>query len=212
GILVQPILGNGDASGLGVYAPWPSCGIAILTGLDPLGASLIEGLEDAVVVTDGALTVVAWNAVMERLTGVGRSAALGRPAADVLDFLRDADVTSHLSRALAGETSATGDVRYELTGETRGGWIAARYVPWRDEGGAIGGVVGFHTVVTERHRRGMFVRALESIGQSLTSSLDLNETLDTIVDRALEVMAADAALVVSWDGVASEFSVLRAAG
>src|SRR2546421_507033 len=58
----------------------------------------------------------------------------------------------------------------------------------------------------------MFVRALESIGQSLTSSLDLNETLDTIVDRALEVMAADAALVVSWDGVASEFSVLRAAG
>ncbi|PYO46010.1 MAG: hypothetical protein DMD84_27330, partial [Candidatus Rokuibacteriota bacterium] len=46
----------------------------------------------------------------------------------------------------------------------------------------------------------------------MTSSLDLNETLDTIVDRALEVMAADAALVVSWDGVASEFSVLRAAG
>jgi PAS domain S-box-containing protein len=180
--------------------------------LDPLGASLIEGLEDAVVVTDGALTVVAWNAVMERLTGVGRSAALGRPAADVLDFLRDADVAAHLSRALTGETSTSGDVRYELIGETRGGWISARYVPWRDEGGAIGGIIGFHTVVTERHRRGMLVRALESIGQSLTSSLDLNETLDAIVDRALEVMAADAALVVSWDGVAPEFSVLRAAG
>src|SRR5258708_20772113 len=149
---------------------------------------------------------------MVRLTGVGRSAALGRPAADRLDFLGDADVTAHLSRALAGETSATGDVRYELTGETRGGWIAARYVPWRDEGGAIGGVIGFHTVVTERHRRGLFVRALESIGQSLTSSLDLNETLDAIVGRALEVMAADAALVVSWAGLASDFSVLRAAG
>src|SRR2546421_3681359 len=54
-------------------------------------------------------------------------------------------------------------------------WIAARYVPWRDEGGAIGGVIGFHTVVTERHRRGMVVRALESIGQSLTSSLDLKD-------------------------------------
>src|SRR2546428_12617698 len=58
----------------------------------------------------------------------------------------------------------------------------------------------------------MFVRALESIGQSLTSSLDLNETLDTIVNRALEVMAADAALVVAWDGHASAFTVLRAAG
>src|SRR5204863_264706 len=88
----------------------------------------------------------------------------------------------------------------------------ARYVPWRDAGGAIGGVIGFHTVVTERRRRAMFVRALESIGQSLTSSLDLNETLDTIVNRALEVMAADAALVVAWDGHASTFTVLRAAG
>src|SRR5256712_10288214 len=58
----------------------------------------------------------------------------------------------------------------------------------------------------------MFVRALESIGQSLTYSLDLNDTLDTIVNRALEVMAADAALVVAWDGHASAFTVLRAAG
>src|SRR5207244_12087157 len=37
-------------------------------------------------------------------------------------------------------------------------------------------------------------------------------TPGTRVDRALEVMAAGAALVVAWDGVASEFSVLRAAG
>src|SRR2546422_1071816 len=58
----------------------------------------------------------------------------------------------------------------------------------------------------------MFVRALESIGQSLTSSLDLNETLDTIVNRALEVMAADAGRVVACDGHASTFTVLRAAG
>src|SRR3989442_328213 len=149
---------------------------------------------------------------MERLTGVARDAALGQPAAEVLDFLRDVDVASHLCRALAGEPSTTGDIRYEFAGDTGGGWIAARYVPWRDDGGAIGGVIGFHTVVTERRRRAMFVRALESIGQSLTSSLDLNETLDTIVNRALEVMAADAALVVAWDGHASTFTVLRAAG
>src|SRR5438445_268547 len=149
---------------------------------------------------------------MEHLTGVARDAALGQPAAKVLDFLRDVDVASHLSGALAGEPSTTGDIRYEFAGDTRGGWIAARYVPWRDAGGAIGGVIGFHTVVTERRRRAMFVRALESIGQSLTSSLDLNETLDTIVNRALEVMAADAALVVAWDGHASTFTVLRAAG
>src|SRR5207247_10620312 len=106
----------------------------------------------------------------------------------------------------------TGDIRYWCAGDSWCGWVAARYVPGRDAGGAIGGVIGFHTVVTERRRRAMFVRALESIGQSLTSSLDLNETLDTIVNRALEVMAADAALVVAWGGHASTFTVLRAAG
>ncbi len=180
--------------------------------MDPLGASLIEGLEDAVVVTDSALRVVAWNGVMARLTGLPRDTALGRPAAEVLDFLRDVDVSAHLARALAGETSATGEVRYEFPADARGGWIAARYAPWRDAAGAIGGVLGFHAVVTERRRRATFVRALESIGQSLTSSLDLNETLDTIAHRALEVMAADAALIVSWDGKASDVTVLRATG
>src|SRR2546422_1750815 len=144
---------------------------------------------------------------MERLTGVARDAALGRPAAEVLDFLRDFDVASHPSRALAGEPSTTGDIRYEFAGDTRGGWIAARYVPWRDAGGAIGGVIGFHTVVTESRRRAMFVRALESIGPSLTSSLDLNETIDSIVNRAVELMAADAVLAVAWAVYSSIFTV-----
>src|SRR6185369_529148 len=57
-----------------------------------------------------------------------------------------------------------------------------------------------------------FVRAVEAVGQLLASSLDLNEVLDTIVDKALEVMSADSALVVSWDGHAPQFTVLRAAG
>src|SRR3989442_13840433 len=112
---------------------------------------------------------------MERLPGVARDAALGQPAGEVLDFLRDVDGASHLCRALAGEPSTTGDSRYEFAGDTRGGWIAARYVPWRADGGAIGGVIGFHTVVTERRRPAMFVRALEAIGQSLTPSPVPNE-------------------------------------
>jgi PAS domain S-box-containing protein len=179
--------------------------------LDSLGASLIEGLEDAVVVADSTLTVVAWNGVMERLTGVSRDTVLGRPAREVLDFLRDVDIPGLLAGALGGKVARTGDVRYEFP-EGRAGWLEARYIPWFDAAGGVTGVVGLHTVVTERRRRATFMRALESIGQSLAASLDLNETLDTIVHRALEVMAADSALVVSWDGQAAELRVMRAAG
>ena len=120
------LFSNRDASSLSVRE---DCYTA--RALDALGASLIEGLEDAVVVTDARLTVVAWNAVMERLTGLARAAALGRPAAETLDFLCDIDVASQLARALGGETATTGDVRYEFPSERRGGWISARYVPWR---------------------------------------------------------------------------------
>src|SRR5262249_10311681 len=131
---------------------------------------------------------------------------------EMLRFLRDIDITSHLTCALRGETSAAGDVRYQLPSQASDGWVAARYVPWGNGEGGVGGVIGFHTVVTSRQHRAAFVRALESIGQSVTSSRDLNEPLDTIAQRALEVMAADAALVVSWDGHANELTVLRAVG
>ncbi|MBI4635017.1 MAG: GAF domain-containing protein [Candidatus Rokubacteria bacterium] len=61
-------------------------------------------------------------------------------------------------------------------------------------------------------RRDVFVGAQEAIGHSLTSSLDLNEVLDTIVGKAREVLGAEAALVVSWDGQAPAFTVMRASG
>ncbi|HEX3176260.1 MAG TPA: GAF domain-containing protein [Methylomirabilota bacterium] len=177
--------------------------------VDALGISLIEGLDDAVVVTDATLNVIAWNGAMERLTGVARRDAMGRPAGALLAFLRDVDVAAHLAQALGGVRASTADVRFDV-GE-RGGWLDARYAPWHANG-RVAGVVGCHVDVTERRQRAAFVRALEAIAQSLTSTLDLDEVLDTIVTRSLEVMRADSALVVSWDGKAPEFTVMRAAG
>jgi signal transduction histidine kinase/ActR/RegA family two-component response regulator len=56
------------------------------------------------------------------------------------------------------------------------------------------------------------MRATEAAGRSLISSLDLEEVLDIVVAKAVEVMAADAALVVSWDGKSPDLRVMRAAG
>jgi PAS domain S-box-containing protein len=195
----------------GRIRPAYSCILGTLP-VDDFGSSLIDGLEDAVIVTDTRLDILAWNTVMERLTAVPRAAAIGRPAAPLLSFLGDVPVAAHLERALRGEMSGTGDVRYEASASARAGWLRARYAPWHDAAGRVAGVLGFHVDVTERRRRATFVRAIEAIGQSLTSSLDLDEALDTIVDRALEVMNAESALVVSWDGKAPAFTVMRAAG
>jgi PAS domain S-box-containing protein len=178
--------------------------------VDALDASLIDALDDGVAVTDAALVIVAWNGAMERLSGVARGDAVGRSARSLLGFLRDVDVSAHLARALQGVRCSTGDVRFDV-GE-RTGWLEARYSPWHGEGGTVGGVVATHTDVTDRRQRSTFVRALEAVGQSLTASLELEEALDSIVARTVDVMRGDAALVVSWDGKAPAFSVMRAAG
>ena len=178
--------------------------------MDALGASLIDALDDGVVVTDASLCVIAWNTAMERLSGVSRPEALGRPLASVLGFLRDADVPAHLARALQGVRCSTGDVRFDVGARTR--WIEARYVPWYGDEGSVHGVVGTHVDVTDRRQRSTFVRALEAVGQSLTASLQLDEALDSIVARTLDVMRGEAALVVSWDGQAPDFTLMRVGG
>ena len=180
--------------------------------MDEFSLSVIEGVEDALLVTDARLGVIAWNKAMERLTGIARADALGRTAQAVLPFLAEAALTTHLRRALAGHAVSTDEFPYALPSLGRKGWMRERYVPWRDAAGAIAGVVGFLVDVTDRRRSLLFREAIEAIGQSLTSSLDLDQVLDTIVGKALEVMGAEAALVVSWDGLAPEFRVMRAAG
>jgi PAS domain S-box-containing protein len=185
--------------------------VILVEHVDHFGPSVIDSLDDAVVVTDTRLAVIAWNPAMERLTGIPRAGALGRPAERLLEFLREARQEGLIKRARDGEP-ASSELRCMVPGRPGHAWLEARYFPWHDRTGEMAGVVGVHTDVSERRRRTTFVRAVEAVGQSLASSLDLNRVLDTIVDKALEVMAAESALVVSWDGQAPTLTVMRAAG
>ena len=56
-------------------------------------------------------------------------------------------------------------------------------MPWRDGEGVVTGVAAFFIDVSDPQRRALLLHAMEAIGQSLTSSLDLNEVLDTIVGQ-----------------------------
>src|SRR5437879_7590962 len=77
--------------------------------VDEFSLSVIEGVEDALLVTDARLGVIAWNGAMERLTGVARADALGQKAEAVLPFLRETALTTHLRRALAGHVVSTAE-------------------------------------------------------------------------------------------------------
>ena len=179
--------------------------------MDLFGHALIEGFDDAIVVTDARLAIIGWNSAMERLTSVVRTSALGRSAGEVLDFFHEPGLLALLSAASRGETK-TVETRCVVPGQSGYVWLEARYRPWRDPASGVGGAIGIYRDVTERRRRATFARAVEAVGQSLASSLNFNEVLDTIVGKALEVMSAESALVVSWDGRDPRLTVLRGAG
>src|SRR5436190_24238016 len=82
--------------------------------VDELSLSVIEGVEDALLVTDARLGVIAWNSAMERLTGVKRADALGQGAERILPFLREAGLMAHLKEALAGQIVVTEEFPYAL--------------------------------------------------------------------------------------------------
>jgi len=174
--------------------------------------SLLDSLSEALVVLDLANQVLEWNAPMEHLTGVIRADAFGRIAETVLPLFRDPALASIVRRAAAGETPDPIELAHTTPGDDRSLWLEVRCVPWRDDAGAVAGVAAFFTDVSNPQRRALLLHAMEAIGQSLTSSLDLNEVLDTIVGKALEVMGAESAMVVLGDANASEYKVMRAAG
>ncbi|MGH7312247.1 MAG: PAS domain-containing protein, partial [Candidatus Rokuibacteriota bacterium] len=166
---------------------------------------LVDTIDGGLLVVDAELTVVHWNAFMERLTGLDRDAACGRRLRHLVPALDAIALPEHLGKALMGDVSFSAEL-------TTGSPVDVRCVSLRGDGGRVIGAAAFITDVTERKRRTLIVGAMEAVGRSLTSSLDLNEVLDTIVTKTLEVMAADSALVLSWDGQASELRVMRAAG
>jgi PAS domain S-box-containing protein len=166
---------------------------------------LVDTLDGGLLVVDRGLTIVHWNAFMEHLTGVTRDAVRGCNLRHLVPALDAIALPELLEKAFVGEVSVSADLPSGVP-------IDVRCVPLRAGGGAVIGSAAFIADVTERKRRTLIVRAVEAVGRSMTSSLEINQVLDTIVDKAMEVMAADAALVVSWDGQAAEFQVLRAGG
>ncbi len=169
--------------------------------------SVVESLDDAVLVTDGGRTIVAWNAAMERLTSCARGDAVSRSIDDVLTALPPAVWNRPLALALAGERGRGPAISVDTPAGARV-WVEPQWAPRGDAPGAL----LMLRDVTEERKHALFMRALETVGRSLTSSLDFDQVLDTITAKTREVMGADSAMVASWDGRAEALTVLRASG
>jgi PAS domain S-box-containing protein len=121
---------------------------------------LVESSVDGLFALDREIRYTLWNAAMERFAGKRADEVLGRRAFDVFPFLRELGLEDAIHRVLAGETVATDAVPNVLPdGQVH--YFDRLYMPLRDEGGSVFGVVGVVRDVTERRNAKEALRASE---------------------------------------------------
>src|ERR1039458_5652108 len=114
-----------------------------------LARILVQSSVDGLFALDRETRYTLWNAAMERFAGKRADEVLGRPAFDVFPFLRELGLEDAVRRVLAGETVASDAVPNVLpSGEVH--YFDRLYMPLRDDGGAVVGVVGVVRDVTAR--------------------------------------------------------------
>ncbi|HUE82150.1 MAG TPA: PAS domain S-box protein [Pyrinomonadaceae bacterium] len=103
-------------------------------------ADLLDATPDGVLAFDRECRYTVWNAAMERISGVPRSEALGRPAFKLFPFLEEIGEDRYFREALAGRTVISENRPYSVSETGRRGFFEARYSPLYHGGEIVGGV------------------------------------------------------------------------
>src|SRR5215813_4258263 len=64
---------------------------------------------------------VFWNSVMERISGLSASEAVGRPASEIFPFIETTGENGFFKKALAGESVVSKNQRYAVPESAREG-------------------------------------------------------------------------------------------
>jgi PAS domain S-box-containing protein len=113
---------------------------------------LLDASVEGLLAFDRDCRYIVWNKGMERISGLGRDAVLGKCAFDVFPFIKETGEDKCLYAALAGESTASDDRPYAIPETGRAGFFKAYYSPLRDlQNQVVGGIAVVHDI-TERKR------------------------------------------------------------
>jgi PAS domain S-box-containing protein len=152
---------------------------------------LIDSTTEGIVAIDPGFRHTVWNSGVEAMTGVARTAALGRTVFEAFPQIAGSPVEAAWRAALAGRPASVHERAYSVEATGRAGFYDGSFAPLYGADRTIIGAIAFLRDTTERHRMDEAVRQsqrLEAIAQ-LTGGVahDFNNLL-MIVGGNLELL------------------------
>ncbi|MBI3160752.1 MAG: GAF domain-containing protein [Chloroflexi bacterium] len=186
-----------------------------------LNTNIIESVQEGVVVYDRDLRYLVWNRFMEDITGLKARDVLGKAASEVFPDLAAQGMLNLLQRVLQGETVRSSDIPYYVAHTGKTGWTQGTYSPLASPEGQVVGVVATihditkrkqtetereHLLAAEQQRARQFA-ALNAAAANITSSLDLNEVLESFAFQLGQLLEVDSCSISMWDRASDTISM-----
>jgi len=137
-----------------------------------LHSNIFDSMSDGIAVLDREFRIVAWNAAMEKTSGVLREELIGsdKRAWEIFPHLSAQGMDELMQRAMRGETVARDDVPFDVPGRKEG-FTSETYHPLRSPSGEIRGIVCVIRDVTEKLLAERTLRESEQRFRQMAESL-----------------------------------------
>jgi PAS domain S-box-containing protein len=169
-------------------------------------ARLLRHINDAVIATDDQFRITAWNRAAEKMYGWSSKEVIGRNVSEILSFgLSDEQQAKGRELLLEGSSVDRREaIHQRKDGQTL--YVEENTIALMDEHSKLTGYVTVNRDVTERkraeeHMQLQFQRlkALRAIDIAISSSFNLNLTLDILLHQVISVLNTDAAVVLLFN-------------
>ncbi|MGA9116625.1 MAG: PAS domain S-box protein [Bacteroidota bacterium] len=157
-------------------------------------ANVLESVHEGVFVLNEALEYLDWNGAMERITSVAREGVVGHAAREATPQLMTESIMAMVEAALGGKPGVSEDVALGRTGDGRERFVWVRVSPLRDSSGALRGVVGVTTEITERKELERNLRESEETLRRVIDSMGDALMISDLQGRVWEVNSGFCAL------------------
>ncbi len=165
-------------------------------------SSLIENVSDAIISTDLNFMIRSWNKAAETIYGWKAEEVIGSLVSDVIPFGYTHDASNQVLQQLRTNGFWKGDLIQQRKDGTLVNILSALSFI-HDSAGNETGTVFVNRDITERkqaeqriQRQLARLRALRTIDQAITTSLDLRLTLNALLEQVLSQLGVDAAVIL----------------